>query len=431
MQSIRKQAFSLTIANGLTRLMGFCLRIVTARMMGAEALGVMEMAHSVEMLALTPATAGTPTAMSRMTARYPHERRRDVLRAGLAYVWRLSIILVPAVLLLSPLVSRILGDERTVLPMLVNAPCILLLGFGSVYNGYCYGQQKMTLPAVNECVEQLVRCVAAIALLHTFRLADTQVLAALPCAAELLAATAVLIIFTARMPIRLHGARTDPALLRELRQLALPTVLSRLSTTGLRAFNAVLIPACLRFSGVSSAASTMQYGMLTGMAMPVLMLPGILTGSLSMAAAPAVTERSEHGHALPALVIRLRRAAFLIGLISAALIIACSDFIAARLYNTPALAGLLRLLAPSMLFMAIQQVQYGVITGLGLQRQQLTGSIAGACLATILTACLTPLPHLRLYGAGLSMMAGQLFTLIWGWSVVNRSLRNKTDGIPA
>lgn len=68
-QTLKKQALTLTIANGFTRGLGFLFRLMTARLMGAEAIGVMELSASAAMLALTPATAGLPTAMSRMTAR--------------------------------------------------------------------------------------------------------------------------------------------------------------------------------------------------------------------------------------------------------------------------------------------------------------------------------------------------------------------------
>ena len=70
-QTLKKQALTLTIANGFTRGLGFLFRLMTARLMGAEAIGVMELSASAAMLALTPATAGLPTAMSRMTARTP------------------------------------------------------------------------------------------------------------------------------------------------------------------------------------------------------------------------------------------------------------------------------------------------------------------------------------------------------------------------
>ena len=82
MASLKKQALILTIANAYTRALGFVLRLVTARLMGAQALGVMEMASSAVMVAITPVTAGIPTAISRLAAQ-KHTDAAAVLRAEL------------------------------------------------------------------------------------------------------------------------------------------------------------------------------------------------------------------------------------------------------------------------------------------------------------------------------------------------------------
>ena len=67
--SLKKQAAVLSLANGYTRALGFGLRLILARLMDPQALGLMEMASSVSMLALTPVTAGTPVGMGRLMAK--------------------------------------------------------------------------------------------------------------------------------------------------------------------------------------------------------------------------------------------------------------------------------------------------------------------------------------------------------------------------
>ena len=125
--TLARQALILTLGNGLTRGLGFILRLLLARWMGAEALGVMEMANSVGMLALTPVTAGIPAAMSRLTAKQAAIDRPNVLRAGLHLVTRTALWLIPALLLLAPCFAWLLGDMRTLPAILLNAPDILPL----------------------------------------------------------------------------------------------------------------------------------------------------------------------------------------------------------------------------------------------------------------------------------------------------------------
>lgn len=421
--SIRKQATALTMANGATRAVGFAMHLLLARWMGAEALGVMEMAHSVEMLALTPVTAGLPAAMSRLTAQRPACDRPEVLRSGAALVRHLALWLMPALALLSPLIAYLLGDERVLPSIWVSVPGILLLGLGAVYNGYCYGQGNAALPAMNECVEQGVRFLLAVALLLGLRGRSIALTAALPGAAETVAALAALLVLLRRVPLPPSAAAPSRALQQEITRLATPTVLSRLCATGMRAAGAVLLPVCLRRSGLTAAAATAQFGMLNGMAMPLMMLPGIITSALSMVAAPAISAREGRPDQLRALARQLYLGGAAIGMAAACLLALSADFLAVQLYQTAALAPLLRLMAPITLLFGLQQVQYGIITGLGLQRRALTGTVLGALTQLALIALLAPIARLRIFGAAIAMAAGQAVTVLWSRGVVRRGLR--------
>ncbi|MBQ7455702.1 MAG: oligosaccharide flippase family protein, partial [Clostridia bacterium] len=68
-RSLRCQAAVLSLVGALVRALGFLLHVAMSRLLGAEALGVAELAHSAHMLAVTPVTAGLPAAVSRVTAR--------------------------------------------------------------------------------------------------------------------------------------------------------------------------------------------------------------------------------------------------------------------------------------------------------------------------------------------------------------------------
>ena len=97
--TLRRQAMILSAGNGLTRAIGFVLRLLMARWMGAEAMGVMELAGTAGMLALTPLTAGLPSAMSRLTARRAAADQPEVLRAGLALSGRAAFFLTAGLVL--------------------------------------------------------------------------------------------------------------------------------------------------------------------------------------------------------------------------------------------------------------------------------------------------------------------------------------------
>lgn len=412
-RSMKRQALILTAGNVFTRGLGFALHLLFARLMGAEALGVMEMAHSAGMLALTPVTAGIPTAMSRLTAGRPRADQPSVLQAGLHLVRRIALLTMLALLLLAPGISMLLGDLRTLPALLCMAPCLLLLGACSVYGGYCYGLQDALTPALSECLEQTVRFLLSGALLLAFASGSVAIAAMLPEVAELIAAGLSLALFVRMVGRPRSLASPSRALQQDLLRLSVPSALSRLCVTAMRTMNAVLLPVCLRRSGLSASAATAQFGLLNGMAMPLLMLPGMVTGAVCMVATPAVSRLEHQPRALRRLTWQLVLTAAGIGCIAALLLWFGADVISSALYHQPALSPLLHLMAPLSIVLALHQVLSGMIAGLGLQRRALTGTLLSSALSLVLTALLARAPSLRLFGAAIATICGQVLGLCW------------------
>lgn len=426
MASLKRQALVLTAANAYTRALGFVLRLMTARLMGAEAMGVMELASSAFMLAVTPVTAGIPSAMSRLTAR-AGTAQGAVLRAGLSLVKRLALGAMAALLLFSWPLAWLLGDMRTLPSLLTSVPLLALLGSCAVYSGWFCGLGDAQTPALNECAEQTVRCALAVLLLWRCTHLSTAWTAALPNLAEIAAGVAVWWLFRSKTPA-LTTHRPDAALRRELFRLTAPTTAARLCQTALRTLNAVLLPVCLRRSGLSQGAATAQFGLLNGMAMPLLMLPGIVTGAICTVATPAVSRQEGDEKRLRRTMRQLLLSAAAVGAAASAGLFAGAEVIARRLYGEAALAPLLRLMAPASLLMAVQQVQFGLITGLGRQNRALKGTVAASFLNLALTALLCPIPQIRLYGAGLASLAGTALRVGWN-ALVLRQARRERGGI--
>jgi len=420
--SLKKQALTLTLANAYTRALGFVLRLLSARLMGAEAMGVMELSSSGIMLAITPVTAGIPTAMSRLTAK-PGADRKAVLQSGLSLVRRLSLMVIPALLVLSPGMAWLLGDWRTLPSILTSAPAVLLLGLCAVYSGWFYGLSDARTPALNECVEQTVRCLLCLALLLIWGKRSVALAAALPGLAEIAAGVAVWLLFRRAAP-SLRGTPVSTDLRRQLLSLSAPTTASRLCQTGLRALNAVLLPVCLRRSGLTQSAATAQFGMLGGMVMPLMMLPGVVTGAICMVAAPAVSREEGNRIHLLHTMRRLLLSSASVGAAAMILLYLSAGFISRHLYHEPALEPLLRLMCPCALLMALQQVQFGLITGLGLQRKALTATVATSILSLLLTAVLCPQPALRLYGAALASLTASAARVCWNQFLLCRAIHH-------
>lgn len=417
-QSVRRQALILTCANALTRALGFVLRIVLGRLLGAQAVGVMELSHSAHMLSITPVTAGLPLCVSRLTA-----KRRDdaALRAGRSLVLRLCAVLTPLWLLLSPWVAGALQDVRVLPSLILFAPCIPVLGLSAVYNGYCYGCGNALPPALSEMLEQLLRFLLAAAVLLRFPGLNVAQRAAVPALATAAAECAGLVLV-----VRMTGGCSPISgdirpVRREIWRLSLPLMTSRLMTTLMRTASGALIPVRLMAAGLDRGAAMEAFGMLQGMVMPVLFLPGIVTGALGTVSTQAVASRQ--GQARRRMAIALLLSALSCGGAGMAAIFSFAPWMAARLYNLPALTPVFRAAAPLTLLFSLQHAVNGIVSGLGRQKRLLLPSL---CSAGISLACMyvwAAQPQLQLLGAVRAMITGQSAALLWGLMLALRYVR--------
>ncbi len=424
-QTIREQAILLTAANTIVRAMGFLMRVLFSRMLGPEIMGIMELGGSVHMMAITPATAGLPLAVSRLTAKAAEGKKEEALYAGKRLVRLLSLVWIPLYLLLTPVIARLLGDDRTFPSLLMSAPCILVLGYSAAYNGYCYGMNNAWPPAMSELTEQTLRFVIAFLLLKALPNLSAAWTASVPGFATAVSEAAGVILVILILHLPKPSVPPNKQTQKQVLRLALPPTATRLTSTVLRSLNAMMIPLRLRFSGLELAEATSRFGMLAGMVLPVVMLPSVFTGSLAMLATPALAAREGNPKALKAISVQLLLAALLVGVACGVILYFAAPWIAGSMYRLPELTPLIRYLCPSVLFMSLQQVLSGMIAGLGRQKQALYGTLAGAGVTLVASWFLTGMADLRLCGASFAVMAGQAVGLAWSFALLLRILMKK------
>lgn len=422
-QSLKKQAMVTAGGSALVRAMGFGLRILLSRLLGAEALGIMELASGVHMLALTPAAAGLPSAVSRLTAKAETEEEKQLtLYAGRSLALGMGVWAAAALLLLAPALSRALGDERTLPSLLFFVPCVMTVGVSCVYDGYFLGRGRALPPAVSELAEQIVRMGVIAAFASLVGRVTPAWRAALPAAASSFGETVGLavICFAAGSIPSFRGDRRLHERKRALRKLSLPLVLNRFSHTALRSLCSVMIPLRLAAGGMQQAEAMSRLGMLNGMVMPLMLLPGLISGALSAVGCPAIARcRTRKGESR--LARKLLLAALGAGAVSMAGLYLCSPFIACRIYHLPELTPLIRSSCFLAVLLPVQQTLSGLMTGLGLQKHSLIASLLGAGFTLLCTWLWTSRQGIQ--GAAFAVMAGHGLTTLWELTVWrNRSV---------
>lgn len=290
---------TLTGAALASRGLGLIYRMLLARFLGAEGLGLFQMVFPLYISLVTLAVAGTPVALSQMMA----EGRvlpRTLIRIATGIVLAISIPLsVFVVTGAKPLALLLYHDPRFVPLLWALSPALLAVAFSSVLRGYFIGRQQMAVPAATQVAEQLARVAVLFALVN---FAGRVLWAHTPLMAVLLVtfgeSISLAILATAYFRYRGEGAaptRNDcpRVVARRILRLSLPVTVNRLLGSAIGVAEAAMIPERLARSGLGQAQAVAYFGTLTGMALPLIFFPTALTLSLSTNLVPAVA----HAHA--------------------------------------------------------------------------------------------------------------------------------------
>lgn len=321
-----KGTLILTLTGLLSRVIGFFYRIYLSRLFGEEGMGIYQLLSPVLALSFSLCAAGIQTAISKyVAASVAKGNLRDSCRYLFTGLFLSLILSVPCTLLLlmfSDFVAvHFLLEARTASMLRIIALSIPAGAVHSCINGYYYGIRKTMLPSSTQLIEQFMRffCVLAADFLarksHTVPHINAAVVGLVvgECAAMLISLLAIYFRFYREeadsKPIygdtgkhALPGSNVNTYTIsrfhavKDLLVLAFPLTVSRIVVNLLQSVEAVAIPSRLCRYGYDSVTALSVYGVLTGMALPLLFFPNALTGSMSLLLLPMVSEADARGN---------------------------------------------------------------------------------------------------------------------------------------
>ena len=170
-QSFMRGTLVLSVAAFINRILGFISGMYIARVLGAEGIGILMMAHPLVPLVITITELGLPVAISKLVAeahaRGERMKVRRILHVSLAVTGFLSVALTTVSLLGSEWIASILlSDQRAYYAMLAITPIAPIVAVSAVLKGYFRGMQQMKTIAASDVLEHTVQIACVLALVH-------------------------------------------------------------------------------------------------------------------------------------------------------------------------------------------------------------------------------------------------------------------------
>jgi len=419
----------LTAAGLAVRLLGFVYRVFLSNTIGAEGMGLFQLIVPIYTLIVLTLTSGISIAVSRITAAELSINRNANLHRISNYAALLVFVLgsVASGLLylnIQAIAENILKDTRTYYSLFMMVPAIPLIAVASAIKGYFYGCNRMTPTAVSQIIEQVVKMLVVIMLAGTVVPLGLEFACALATfgmiAGELASLIFLLPVYLSARKKRYTSVKSRTALIIELLKNAVPISANRFLVSLMSAAEFLLIPTMLVLSGLHYKESLIIYGKLSGMVLPLITFPSIVTFSLATTLVPAISEASSlnNRRSLNYRAGKSIQLTFVLGVAFTCLYMAFPHEISSLVYKKQDVGYLLFLLSFSCTFIYLQQVLTGILNGLGKQVLLLRNTIIGSAVRIGAVVFLTPRFGIESYILGLT--ASYILTDILNLSAINR-----------
>lgn len=433
------QGTLILVAAGLaTKILGFVNRIVLSRVIGAEGIGLYQMAVPTLYLVITLSTFGLPIAISKMVAEAETKKDaakvKNILRVSLAIVTVLSIVFTTLMIIGAPLISRyLLTDPRAYYSLISIAPIVPIVAVSSILRGYFQGRQNMIPTATSQMTEQAVRIVtvfvfATLLLPYGIEFAAAGAMIGIVIG-ELFGLLVLLYNFRKVNVKKVLGGRRQPVqavkrakkTFQEIIRIAVPVTTSRFIGSVTFALEPVIVAQSLALAGLTAALSTSLYGQLAGMAIPLLTFPTFFTYSLSVSLVPAIAEVSakKNRQMIRRRIYQSLRIALIIGAPCTVLFYVFADPLGSFIYGNENVGRMLKIMAPLFLFLYFQGPLAAVLQGLDHAGAAMKNSVFGAIIKSIAIFALASQPQLGIDGVAMAINMGVVVvTLLHFFSVV-------------
>jgi stage V sporulation protein B len=428
----------LTLTSLVTRLIGFFYRMYLARLFGEEGMGIFQLVSPVLALSFSVAAAAYQTAISKFVAEGAAKSATPSYKPlflGLSVSLPLSFLCTWIVFSGSDWIAASLLLEQRTAPMLrIIAFSIPLSSVHACVNGYFFGIKKTGVPAVTQLIEQICRvlCVYVLSVYaYSIGREPSINVAVMGLAVGELISMLVSVLCVYLRYCQEHigtstlrkikrslpnfrntvpSSQSFPLLpsYRRLMGFAIPLTANRIVLNLLHSVEAISIPACLRLFGYDTATSLSVYGVLTGMAMPMIFFPNALTGSISVLLLPHISESYAKGDTagVKKTIRQTILSCSLMGILCMVLFLSIGRWMGTVLFHSSLAGHFILTLSFLCPFIYLDTTLSSIIQGLGMTGRLFV--MNAACLLLRLGFIFLTVPKYGIAGYLWGILAGQI-----------------------
>lgn len=427
--------------NIFIRIVGFAYEVTLSKLLGAEAMGWFQIAMSTLMVFLVLTISGIPTAVTKLVAQENSNNNQynveKIYRTTIIFNFSIAIILSTILLFSAKFIAlKVLKNEDMLLGVYLLIPPIIIISLSNVLRSYFYGKKDMITPSVAQLIEHFTRFTIVIGMISYFSPLN-------PLYGAIIAILGISIgeffdlMWSLSAKKRLYNSQifatknkwSSKIALHKIIKVSVPLTISGFFNVALNFLNTILLPSRLIDAGYTSSLAIATFGRITGMAMPLIHLPFVVTSALVINLIPSLSEQvmlKKHIQIKSDIQLAIK-ATLLVSIPLTTIYVILSKPIATFLYNDPTAANFIHIMGYSTMLLALQHTFSGILCGLDKQTSSTINRIIGSSLRIFLIYILVGNPNLEIYGFFIAFFVTNILILLLDIISLRKTIHIKFD----
>lgn len=408
----------LSVTSLLLRTISVSFTVYISGKIGFSGMGLIELIMSVFSFAVILATSGISLAATRLVAEELANNSHSGVNSAMNKCIAYSLIfgLGAAVLLFFSsnfIGTFLLKDERTIKSLLCLSLCLPFIAVQSALYGYFTAVRKIVVSAAVQIIEQFVKIGLTVFFLRIFLPKGVEyacfALICSACISEVFS-FGLLFWFYLRDKKRFKpDGNTSKNITRRMLNISLPIAFSSYVCSALYTIKSIMIPLGLIRSGLTRDDALAQFGIITGMVLPVIFFPAAFLSAFSILIVPEITEcyRLNNTQRINNIVTRTFQITLIFSIAIIGIFLKFPYDFGMVIYKDIKIGVFIQILAPLIFVVYLDSVVDAMLKGLNQQVSSMFYNIFDSAFSIVLVFFL--LPRFGIKGLLFVMFLSKLF----------------------
>ena len=351
-----KNTFILILGGFITKIMGMIIKIIMTRNITENAMSMYMLTLPTYNLFLTIFTLSLTQVISKLSS---EKKISNKILISNSFIISIFISIIGSIILLLMIkpITIMLHNKDLYYPLLSSILSLPFISISASIKGYFFGENKMHVVVISNLFEQLIRIIMFMLILPKINnnILSVSFIVGSNMLSELVAIF-TLSIFIPKSNISLRSIRINIAVIKDILKIAIPNTLSKLIGVISYFFEPIILTNLLLLNGYSNKYISLEYGIINGYTIQLLLLPSFFTNAISTSIIPLISNAysNKRYDYIKKKIMQIILLSLMIGISYTSIVMYKKEYIMNLIYNTNNGVNYINIMAPVFILLYLE-----------------------------------------------------------------------------